>query len=119
MFPIFGEPPAPSQPGECPFHHPAARQDFKALRGIGPPDDFEGPFPHGGESGSQFVASIAAISEDVPQPGKAPAYCCQDINGPITVLNVGGMNEEKDQEAAGIRHDMALAALDLFPRVIA
>ncbi|KPH87851.1 hypothetical protein GLUCOINTEAF2_0204042 [Komagataeibacter intermedius AF2] len=29
------------------------------------------------------------------------------------------MNEEKDQEAAGISHDMALAALDLLARVIA
>ncbi|GBQ29269.1 hypothetical protein AA0472_2946 [Acetobacter estunensis NRIC 0472] len=52
------------------------------------------------------------------QPGKAPAYCRQDINLPITVLDVGGMNEEKDQEAAGISHDMALAALDLPARVI-
>ena len=119
LFSTFGEPPAPSQLGECPFNHPAARQDLKALRRIGPPNDFDRPFSHGGECGSQFVASIAAVSENVAQPGKAPAYCRQNINSLTTLLDVGGMNKEEDQEATGIRHDMALAALDLLPRVIA
>ncbi len=52
------------------------------------------------------------------KPGKALANGRHDINGPVTVLNVGGMGKEADQETAGIGQNVTLAVLDLISRVI-
>lgn len=46
------------------------------------------------------------------------AYCRQDIDSPVTILNVSGMKKEEDQEASGIRQNMALATFDLLSSVI-
>jgi hypothetical protein len=43
----------------------------------------------------------------------------QQIPGAVGVLNIGGVNEDTEQEAGGIDPDMALAALDLLGSVVA
>jgi hypothetical protein len=43
----------------------------------------------------------------------------ENMGRSITILNVGAMNDEADHKANGIRNDMALSPLDLFPGVIA
>jgi hypothetical protein len=54
----------------------------------------------------------------MPQPGEALAYRLEYIDGAIAVLNVGGMDEDEDHEAASVGEDMPFPALDLLARVI-
>ena len=97
---------------------PTARQDFKALRGARSPDDFDCPFSHAFERAPQVITGATIIGKDMGKPGKALANGRHDINGPVTVLNVGGMGKEADQETAGIGQNVTLAVLDLISRVI-
>ena len=64
-----------------------------------------------------FSASIAAIGEDMPQPGKVKAHCLEHIGRPVTVLNVSGVHQNEDQKSAGVGEKVALAAPDLLARV--
>jgi hypothetical protein len=43
----------------------------------------------------------------------------QHVRGSISILNIGPMNDNPDQQSNRVGDDMALAALDPFPRVIA
>ena len=67
----------------------------------------------------EFGASIATISKDMPQPGKAKAHCFEHIDRPVTVLNISGVDEDEDQKSAGVGKNVALAAPDFLARVIA
>ena len=51
------------------------------------------------------MAKVAAETEGLATAGEA-------------VLDVGGVDEDKDEKAAGVGQDMPLAALDLLARVI-
>lgn len=48
------------------------------------------------------------------QPWEAIADRFEHIDGAVAVLNVGSVDEDEDQEAAGIGNDMPLAPFDLF-----
>ena len=67
----------------------------------------------------ELVAGIAAIGEDMAQPWEAIPDGFEHIDGPIPVLDIGGMDEDEDEVAAGIGQDVALATLDLLARIIA
>jgi len=53
------------------------------------------------------------------QPREAIPDGFEHIDGPIPVLDIGGMDEDEDEVAAGIGQDVALATLDLLARIIA
>jgi hypothetical protein len=53
------------------------------------------------------------------QPREAFAHSLEDIDGTVAVLNVGGVDKDGDEKAAGVCQDVALAAFDLLSRVIA
>ena len=50
----------------------------------------------------ELVAGIAAIGEDMAQPREAIPDGFEHIDGPIPVLDIGGMDEDEDEVAAGI-----------------
>jgi hypothetical protein len=54
----------------------------------------------------------------VAQPREALADRLEHIDRPVAVLNVGGMDQDEQHEATGVRDDMTLPALDLLARVI-
>ena len=70
------------------------------------------------ERAPELVPRIAAIGENMAQPWEAIADRFEDIDGPVAVLNIGGMNQDEDQIAAGVSNDMPFAAFDLLARVI-
>lgn len=45
FLPVLGHAAAPSEPREGAFDHPATRDDFEALRGVGAFDDLQSPAP--------------------------------------------------------------------------
>jgi hypothetical protein len=61
---------------------------------------------------------IKPIGEDVAQPRTEVPDGGQDIDGPVAILNIGGLNHKADQLALSIGDDVALAALDLRACVI-
>jgi len=111
---VLGQPAAAIEPSEGAFDHPTARQQYETLGGIASFDDLDGPLPHFCECFFQLVAGIAAIGEDVAQPGIQLADRSQGSNRAVSILNVGSMNPQADQIALGVGDDMAFAALDLF-----
>ena len=66
----------------------------------------------------EFIAGVAAIGKHVPQPWEAKAHHFQQIDGLVAVLDVGGVDQDEHQKAAGVGEDMALAALDLLAGII-
>ena len=54
----------------------------------------------------------------MPQPWEAKARRLQHIHSPVTTLDVGGVDEDEDQKAAGVGEDVTLATFDLLARVI-
>lgn len=64
------------------------------------------------ESGLQFDAGVAAIGEDVAQPGESMADRRQQQRRAVAILDVGWVHGGRDQQPVGIGQDMALAAID-------
>lgn len=65
------------------------------------------------------LAGIAAIRPDDLQSPPLPAEFLDEQFASLAVLLVGRMNHQGDDQAERIHDDMALAAGDLLPRVVA
>ena len=73
-----------------------------------------------GHGPTQLLAAVGAVGEDRLQAGKQPArLAVQDQEGAVTVLYVGRVDGDREDQAEGVDQEMALLALDLFARVIA
>lgn len=107
------------QPCKDAFDEPAARQNMKALGGIGALDDLDAPIAHAGQRVAQFPIGISSIGKDMTQPWEAAADRRQHVDGAVTILDIGGMDEDEDQKAASVGDDMALASLHLLAGIIA
>lgn len=68
---------------------------------------------------AEFWPGVAAVGEDMAQPWKALTYPLEHVYGTVAVLNIGRMDQDEDQKAAGVGEDMALSAFDLLTCVIA
>lgn len=79
---------------------------------IGALDDLQGPGADPGQASLQFLAAVAPIGEDMTQPGIAMADRAQDLDGPVSILDIGTVDDEPDQMAKRVGDDAALAALD-------
>lgn len=108
---------AAAEPGEGSLDDPSSRQDFEALRLIGALDDLKGPSSDLAEAPLELVAAIAAVGEDMTQPGLAMANGVQHINGAVPILDIGAVDDGPDQKAKRVGQDVALAALDLLAGV--
>lgn len=103
FLPVLCEASAPTQPCKGAFDDPAARQNLKALGGVGALDDLDGPFAHAGERAAQFLSGISSIGKDMTQPREAAADRRQHIDGAVTILDIGGMDEDEDQQSRRCR----------------
>lgn len=73
FLPVLGQSAASSEPCEGAFYDPSSGQDFEALGGVGPLDDFHGPGADFGQGSAQFWPRVSAVGEDMTQPRKAVA----------------------------------------------
>ncbi len=119
MFEVLGEAAVAAEPCQRSFHDPAAGQDLEALCGIGPLDDRDAPSADAAQGLAQLVAGRAPIGEQVPEPREAADDCSEQQRRPVTVLDIGRVDDGMDQIVLGVGEDMALAALDLLARIIA
>jgi hypothetical protein len=89
---VFGEPSAPTEPGESALDDPAAWQHLEPADLIGALDHLNRPAADLRQFQPQLVAGIAAIGEDMAQPGIEISDRGEDADGTIAILNVGGMD---------------------------
>ena len=68
---------------------------------------------------SHLLAAVAAVSEDAFDEGKQPSRPAEQLEGAIAILDVGGKNDDAQQETQCVDEDVPLAALDLLARVVA
>src|SRR5215204_2514513 len=119
VLPVLGETSAAAKPGEGAFDDPSARQHLKSFGRVGSLEDLDGPVPMSREGIAQFAARIAAIGEDVAQPWKPVADGLEQGRCSVAILHIGRMNKDKEHDAQRVSDDVALAAIDLFPGVVA
>jgi len=79
------------EPSDCPFDNPPAGHDFDALDYVGAFDDRDHPATQRLQRTFRFLASIAAISEFVPQQRKPLDYATQDDWRSVAILNVSSL----------------------------
>ena len=106
-----------ADPRQGSFDDPALRQhdEFVQLVAL---DDLEHPTTGPG-CGLRGVGSlITGIGEDALDEGeKAAGASIENQPRPVAVLNVGGMDDDVQQEAERIDQNMALAPSDLLARI--
>ena len=119
MFKVFCKAPVSAEPCKDPFDDPAARQKFEAICLVRSFYDFDGPLPHFGECGFELAALIAAVSEDMAQPGETLADAGKQVRCAVAILDVSSVDQDMDQIAVSISNDMPLSAFGLLARIIA
>ena len=67
----------------------------------------------------KFRPLIAPIGKELLQEGIHPEQGRQKQNAPISVLNIGRMNDGVEQQAQRIYENVPLLARDFFARIIA
>ena len=81
-------------------------------------DDLEHPTTGAGSRSRGARSLIAGIGEDALDEGKeAAGTSIENQARSVAVLNVGGMDDDVQQEAERIDKDMALAPGDLLARI--
>ena len=81
-------------------------------------DDLKHPTTGAGRRSRGAWSLIAGIGEDALDEGKeAAGASIENQSRAVAVLNVGGMNDNVQQEAERIDKDVALAPGDLLARV--
>jgi len=81
-------------------------------------DDLERPTTGAGSRSRGARSLIAGIGEDARDEGEeAAGASIENQPRPIAVLNVGGMNDDVQQESERVDQDMALAPGDLLARI--
>src|SRR3984957_883095 len=94
---VLGEPSAPTEPGESALDDPAAWQHFEPVELIGALDHLDRPAADLRQLQAQLVAGIAAIGEDMAQPGIKISDRGEDADGTIAILNIGSMDLQSHQ----------------------
>ena len=106
-----------ADPGQGSFDDPALGQhdEFVQLIAL---DDLEHPTAGPGCGLRGAGSLIAGIGEDALDEGEeAAGASIENQSRPVAVLNVGGMDDDVQQEAERIDQDMALAPGDLLARI--
>lgn len=105
-------------PCEGALDDPASAQDDEAFHPGHTLDDLQrdvglvpGPFDE--------ASSIAGVREDLLDKGKTGTGLLQNAPCPVTILDVCGVDLDREQAAIGIGQDVALASVDLLARVVA
>jgi hypothetical protein len=75
------------------------------------PDDLEAePFLRGGAGG--LVTLIAGVGVDQGQPRKAATNPAADFGQAVSILDVGGVDDQNKRQAEGIGEQKAFSAID-------
>ena len=117
-FEVAGQASIATDPGERPLDNPPFGQNLKSgsVRSL---DDLQSPSTGAPHRHRHFASGISAISKNAFDEREQSSRPTQQLQGAITVLNIGGMNDDVQQEAQRVDQDVPLATLDLLARVVA
>ena len=106
-----------ADPGQGSFDDPALGQDDKFVQFVAL-DDLDHPPASAGGGLRDPWPLVTGIGEDALNEGKEAARApIENQANPVTVLKVGGMNDDIQQKAERIDKDVALAPGDLLARI--
>lgn len=108
-----------TKPCQAALDYPSAGEHLEALRGLGAADDFDGPFAEIGEGDFQFSARVCAVGNEMAQPAIEIPNVSDQRDVTVAVLDVGAVDDHREQQAHRVDEDMPFAAFHLFARVIA
>ena len=97
---------------------PAFREHHKAVA-VAAADDLQVPGAGSGDGGLHLAALITRIGDDALQKREAPPSLPQQRLCAVPILHAGRMDADCEEQSEGVGQDVALAAKDLFARVIA
>src|ERR1700760_2009142 len=116
-FEVLGEAAASTEPSEGAFDNPAPRQKLEAFDPLWSLDDLDRPRSAMGQCGDELIAAVDPVGKDMTQLREPASQPLQQGDGPMAILNVGGMNVDGEQKAVGVGDDVPLAPVDAFTGV--
>src|SRR3954464_5502864 len=81
-------------------------------------DDLQPPAAGPGHRRRGRLAPVGAVGEDHLDEREQPPRGAQQRDGPVPVLDVGGMDRGAQEQAQRVDQDVPLLALDLLARVV-
>ena len=107
-----------ADPCERPLDDPAFWQNLKSgnVRSL---DDLQAPSTGSPYGQCHLASGISAISKNVFDEREQSSGSAQQMESTITILNVGRMNDDIQQEPQRVDQDVPFATLDLLARVVA
>lgn len=116
---VLRQPAAAAEPAERALHDPALGQYLEAVGRVRALDDLERNAGLGADIGRRGGALVAAVGDCRGDRGMKVARHLQERADGIAVLDIGGGDEETDQQAERIDRRVPLLSLDFLARVIA
>ena len=117
-FIVLAEPTRPTQPSQSAFYNPPTRQYLKSVAVWRSSDDLQQPTTEGTSPIDQLT-SVARIGPDQLEPRVLSRKFAQHQFGPVAILDIRSVDDDRHKQAKRINHQMALAAGDLLARIIA
>ncbi len=115
---VFGETAAAADPSQGALDDPAFGKNDEAMQFVAL-DDLDGPGSGLCQRRRQLRPLIVGIGEDAFDEGEAAARAAvEDQPSAITILQVGRVDDDVQQEAERVDENVPLAARDLLARVI-
>src|SRR5579859_833664 len=114
---VFGETTVASEPRKGAYNDPALRLRFEPAGLLGVRNDGDGPATELGYSIAQLGTAIDAVGKDVPQLGEALPQRAEQRHRAVTILDVGGVDQKRQQQALSIGDDVTLASFDALEHV--
>ena len=116
---VLGEAAAAAQPAEGAFDDPPLGQHHEPLGGIGALDDFQVPRPELANRRCGGGPLVAAVGEHPHDEGKEAPDLLEERQRAIAILDIGGLDVNRQDQAERIDDDVAFLAFDLLAGVIA
>ena len=115
---VFGETPVATDPSQGALDDPAFWQNDEAMQLV-TLDDLDGPGSGLRQGRRELRPLIVGIGEDAFDEGEAAARAAiEDQQSAITILQIGRVDDDVQQEAERVDENVPLAPRDLLARVI-
>lgn len=113
---VLGQPPVAPQPTECSLNDPPPGPDDDSGAGDAADDDQRQAEHEAGDQDRETV--VDTVGEDRFEPAGQPLDPTQQGPCAVSVLDVGGVDEDTEQEAGAVDRAVAFAPPQLCGRVV-
>ena len=115
---VLTETTRPTQPRQCPFNDPSSWQHLKLMAGPGTLHDLQGPARNSLDPVNQLT-SVSSVSPDQLEARETTYQLVDDQLCPMSVLDIGRVDHNGQQQTHRVYHDVPLAPRHLLASVIA